>query len=319
LVVVAPDRAVYSRQSEAMFNLLSDYSSVIQRFSIDECYVDYTEAEARFGPPVELAHLIRQRFKEELGFTVNIGVSTNRVLAKMASELEKPDRVHTLWPEEIAEKMWPLPVERLYMVGEATAAKLRQINLNTIGELAAFDSLHLKSLLKAHGSLIWNYANGIDPSPVVPEGSEEQKEICRSTTLAVDLTDREALCQVLMMLAEDVGRDLRKSGKAAGQISVVLKASDFKQSSRQIQTEAVNRTNELYRYGVKAFDELWQGQPIRLIGLNAGQLTAAGTQQLSMFDQADKDRQDELEKTIDQIRQKYGRHSIQRGGLNELE
>jgi DNA polymerase-4 len=121
------------------------------------------------------------------------------------------------------------------------------------------------------------------------------------------------------MLAEDVGRDLRKSGKAAGQISVVLKASDFKQSSRQIQTEAVNRTNELYRYGVKAFDELWQGQPIRLIGLNAGQLTAAGTQQLSMFDQADKDRQDELEKTIDQIRQKYGRHSIQRGGLNELE
>src|SRR5665648_348996 len=172
------------------------------RYSVDECFLDYTESVSKFGDPVDVAYRIKDRMKKELGFTVNIGVSSNKLLAKMASELKKPDRVHTLWPEEIQEKMWPLPVGELFMVGRATAQKLTQININTIGDLAMSDPNHMKSLLKSQGQLVWNYANGIDTSVVMPNNEIAQKGIGNSTTTACDLTEKQEVYKIILALTE---------------------------------------------------------------------------------------------------------------------
>ncbi|MDD4445692.1 MAG: DNA polymerase IV, partial [Eubacteriales bacterium] len=193
LLVVPPDYDLYMNCSDAMYGILRQYSPLIQRYSIDECFVDYTASAHRFGDPLSLAERIRERMRRELGFTVNIGISCNKLLAKMASELEKPDRIHTLFPEEIESKMWPLPVAELFMVGRATAARLARINIRTIGELAAMDRHQLRVMFKSHGERIGQYANGIDSSPVVPNDRIVQKGIGNSMTVFYDVTDRREL------------------------------------------------------------------------------------------------------------------------------
>jgi DNA polymerase-4 len=135
LAMYPPDYDLYMLCSNAMYDILLEYSPLVERYSIDECFLDYTSSESKFGDPLEVAYEIKERIKAELGFTVNMGISSNKLLAKMGSELKKPDQIHTLWLEEIEKKMWPLPVRELFMVGRATSQKLQKININTIGEL----------------------------------------------------------------------------------------------------------------------------------------------------------------------------------------
>jgi DNA polymerase-4 len=221
LVVVPPHYDLYMRCSAAMHKILEEYSPCVQQFSIDEYFLDYTNMEKHFGKPIDAAFQIKNRIKKELGFTVNIGISTNKLLAKMASEFEKPDKVHTLFPYEIPEKMWPLPVENLFMVGRATAPKLRSKNIFTIGQLANTDPELLKYWLKSHGLLIWQYANGMDESPLRSEGLPI-KGIGNSTTIAFDVTDKKTACMVLLSLTETVTMRLRDVKKCAYVISVSL-------------------------------------------------------------------------------------------------
>ena len=192
-----------------MYRILLEYSPIIERYSIDECFLDYTASQTKFGDPLEAAHKIKERIKEQLGFTVNIGVSSNKLLAKMGSELKKPDQIHTLWPEDMEKKMWPLPVGELFMVGRATAQKLQKININTIGDLAKADPNHMKALLKSHGLLIWAFANGIDDSDVTLNSDIIQKGVGNSTTISYDVTNRNEAQAILLALTERVAMRLR--------------------------------------------------------------------------------------------------------------
>ena len=314
LLVVPPDHALYKKYSDEMYALLCEYSPIIQRFSIDECFLDYTQSESRFGDPVSVANQIRERMKNELGFTVNIGIASTMLLAKMASEFEKPDKVHTLWPDEIETKLWPLPVRNLFMVGKASEQKLRKININTIGELAKTDPHYLKTILKAHGILLWEYANGIDSSQVIPGSEVEQKSIGNSTTTAYDIIDRREAHKILLSLCERVGMRLRSTGSKAALVSVNLKTADFVSYSHQIQLQrSIDGTSDIYRNAKELFDQCWKKEPLRLLGVSVADLCTEEEQQISFFDEEDSGKGSQLDKTVDLIRRKYGEGAIMRG------
>lgn len=325
LTVMPPDYDLYMSCSDAMFRILYEYSPLIQRYSVDECFLDYTKSEKRFGDPVKTAYEIKDRIKTELGFTVNIGVSTNKLLAKMASELMKPDRVHTLWPSEIETKMWPLPVRELFMVGRASERKLKRININTIGDLATADPVHMKALLKSHGILVWEYANGIDNTPVICNSEIEQKGLGNSTTIAYDVVERTEAHKILLALTERVAMRLRKLGCMASLVSVSVKTDGFIRYSHQIQLQSgIDTTTEIYRHVRELFDQCWKGEPIRHLGVSVSDFSGEDSRQLSIFDLRDSERNQRLDRAVDSIRRKYGDRAIIRGtfangGLDPLQ
>lgn len=310
LVCVPPDFPLYARNSRRMFEILSDYSDRIEQFSIDEGFLEYSGMEKLLGPPLETAEMIRQRIKKELGFTVNIGVSCNKILAKMAGELEKPDKLITLFPEEIEEKLWPLPVEDLFMVGRRTSPRLREMGIRTIGELANFPLPLLEKEFKSFGRMLHAYANGIDDSPVVPESeATELKSIGNSTTTSFDVEDRETAYKILLALSETVSMRLRGHKLCAQEIAVTLKSSDFKVYSHQKQlVNAVDCTNAVYETAKEIFDEVWKKEPLRLLGVRAGKLCAEDCVQLSFLEE-DWSKQKKADAAMDAIRLKYGKNT----------
>ncbi len=314
LFVAGPNYDLYLCCSDAMYEILGQYSPLIQRYSVDECFLDYTGCRDTFGDPETAAYEIKERIKEELGFTVNVGVSSNKLLAKMASELEKPDKVHTLWPDEISRKMWPLPVAELFMVGRATARKLKERNIRTIGDLAGQDPNHMKVFLKSHGLLIWNYANGIDNSLVVPNDEIIQKGIGNSTTIAFDVTERKEALMVLLALTERVCFRLRKFGRVCSLISLSLRTNEFRGCSHQLQLQSyTNSTSEVFKYVVRLFDEIWRGEPVRQLGVNVSGFVKDTMIQLSIFDAEDRGRAEKIDQAVDKIRTRFGDRSITRG------
>ena len=313
LVCVPPDFPLYARNSRRMFEILSDYSDRIEQFSIDEGFLEYSGMEKLLGPPLETAEMIRQRIKKELGFTVNIGVSCNKILAKMAGELEKPDKLITLFPEEIEEKLWPLPVEDLFMVGRRTSPRLREMGIRTIGELANFPLPLLEKKFKSFGRMLHAYANGIDDSPVVPESeATELKSIGNSTTTSFDVEERETAYKILLALSETVSMRLRGHKLCAQEIAVTLKSSDFKVYSHQKQlVNAVDCTNAVYETAKEIFDEVWKKEPLRLLGVRAGKLCAEDCVQLSFLEE-DWSKQKKADAAMDAIRLKYGKNTVRR-------
>lgn len=315
LIVVPPEQALYSRCSDELMTLLSDYSPKIEKLSIDECFLEYTGMQGLFGEPLEAAHRIRERVEKELGFTVNIGISVNRLLAKMASDFTKPNRVHTLYPEEIEEKMWPLPIEELYTVGRKTAPQLRRIGIRTIGDLAKTDPSLLKYRFKKFGDTLWQYANGISSSHVSPE-PEPPKGIGASTTTATDVTTREEAAQVVLGVCETVSNRLRKHKFRAGLVTVSVKNTNFQVSSKQQQTlRPINATNDLYELAMHIFDKLWNGKPLRHLGVSAGKLTDEEYAQISIWDEPQQNRELAADRSIDEIRKQFGPGAIIRGSL----
>lgn len=321
LVVVPPRYHIYMQCSKAMVSVLQEYSPSIQRFSIDEVFLDYTNMETHWGHPIEAAHRIKGRIRDELGFTVNIGISGNKLLAKMASDFQKPDNVHTLFIDEVQKKMWPLPVEELFMVGRATTSKLRNKGIFTIGELATTDPELLQQWLKSHGRLIWEFANGIEDSPV--GGGPPVKGLGNSTTLPFDVEDRKTGHMTLLSLTETVAMRLRDIGRSAGVLSVSIKDRDFVSVSRQKKLDVpTHSTGIIYKNACTLFDELWKGQPLRHMGLRASDLYSDDLYQLSLFE-ADIENQRALDTAVDEIREQYGIDSIIRScflhsGLNPM-
>ncbi len=314
LQVFPHDFPLYMSFSDEMYRIISEYSPVIQRYSIDECFMDYTGSERKFGDPVSCAHEIRRRIRDELGFTVNIGVAENRLLAKMASDFEKPDRVHSLFAGEIPSKMWPLPVEQLFMVGRATARKLHRININTIGDLAHADPALLQKLFKSHGILIRQYANGIDHTPVVPNGEVPQKGLGNSTTVDHDVSTAEEAHMILLALTERVAGRLRRMKKFASVVSVTVTSSDFIRYGRQTRLEnSTDVTSEIFSHVRRLFDEAWQGEKIRHLGVSLSDLTGQCEKNMSFLSE---DRTEEMraaDSAVDRIREKFGSDAIMRG------
>lgn len=314
LVIVPPNYGLYMKCSNAMYELLQEYSPYVQRFSVDEAFLLYPQEylAEKFGDSVAAANLIKERIKKELGFTVNIGVSTNKLLAKMAGELKKPDLVHTIWPEEIKTKLWPLPVEELFMVGRATVPKLHLMGIKTIGDLAQSDPKGLEQRMKSHGLLIWRYANGVDDSQF---GCQRPfiKGIGNSTTTAFDVEDQRTASQFLLSLTEMVAFRLRQAGACCKLVAVSIKDSSFSYSSHQSKLgTATDCTQEIYEIAQKLFMEIWRNQPLRQLGVRVSELDWNTEMQLSLFTYRETEKQQALDTAIDKIRNKYGSHSIMR-------
>ncbi len=313
LVLVPPNYGLYEKCSAAFMEILRDYSDVVEQYSIDEAFVDMSASCHLFGTPTETAMEIKERIHKILGFTVNVGISSNRLLAKMASDFQKPDRVHTLYPEEIREKMWPLPVSELFFVGRATAKKLFSVGIRTIGELAAADPAWIKGMLKKHGEVIWGFANGVDFSPVLME-PEKNKGYGNSTTTPYDVTDVETADRVLLALCETVAARLRVDQVRAGVISVGIRYSDLSYVSHQKGLyNATNVTGELYQAARELFRELWNGKPVRHLGVHTARIRGGEAyRQRSIFDETDYEKLSGLDETIDHIRDRFGMDAVKR-------
>lgn len=307
LTIVPPNYERYVKASNSMVNLLDEYSPLIQRFSIDEVFIDCSHFEEKDF--LDMAYEMKERIKNELGFTVNIGISTNKLLAKMASDFKKPDRVHTLFPYEIKEKMWPLPVEDLFMVGSKTKRKLNSRGIFTIEELAKLDREYIYSWLKKPGLMIWEYANGIENSQI-RNTPLSVKSIGNSTTTSYDVDNAKEAYMFLLAISEMVGMRARNIEQCGRVISISIKNNEFYSCSHQKKLDIpTDSTKTIYETSRKLFDEIWTGKPLRRFSISMSELSSSEFFQLSLLENYNQ-KEENLDKTIDKIRYKYGYDSI---------
>ena len=337
LVMEPPNHQMYREYSKRLMDYFKTYTPDIEQLSVDECFLDYTPIAHLYGEPVAFANRLKNEVKEKFGFTVNIGISEVKILAKMASDFQKPDKVHTLWKWEIQEKMWTLPVSELYMVGKSSVPKLRNLGIQTIGDLATTNPEFLEAHFKSFGKLIWENANGIG-SDVVESEETAAKGVGNSTTLSNDVTDAEKAKKVLLSLAESVSARLRKQEFLAGNVTVEIKYSNFMKCSHQAPfLSPTNSTTKIYELACLLFEELWNGSPIRLLGIRTSKLQDRDEPvQMSLFDlelpkgssgsdvevvnrsesTAKKlEKLQKLDRAMDEIKRRYGNDAIVRGSI----
>ena len=334
LTIASPDHEMYKRRSRQLMNYLKTLTPDIEQVSIDECYMDFATIVHRYPSVLEAAHQIKDTIYKTMGFTVNIGISNRKVLAKMASDFKKPNLVHTLYAHEIKEKMWPLPISSLYMCGKSSVEELRKLEILTIGDLACADpdiiSLHLKS----HGRLLWEFANGIDDSKVEPV-QPDAKGIGNSTTLSKDAEDISTIHEVLLSLSDSVASRIRKADSMAYMVSVEVKYNTFVKNSHQTTLQTPTNTSDtIYKTACRLFDELWDGTPVRLLGIRCSKLVdTAEPVQLSLMDYdfspcnkdsnmqntllplQDEEKNKRLDSALDSIRKRYGSSAVVRGSM----
>ena len=318
LVVIPPDYGLYVRASGAFIRKLKQYSDHVIQYSIDEAWVVLEGFEGLYGrgQMVRLAHELKEEIKAELGFTVNIGISTNFLLSKMAGDFSKPDKVHTLFPEEMERKMWVLPVSELFFVGRATTQKLFSLGIRTIGELAKADEQMIKAHLKTPGAIIQGYARGEDLAPYMFE-HEANKGYGNSMTAPRDIVTEEYARHLLLSLCETVGARLRADGVKISVIAVHITTYDFCHANRQMQlAAATDVTEELYENACRIFRLLWDGKtPIRQIGVHTAKVQTDAGRQYNLFEGQRFDRLETLNRTVDSIRQKFGEDAVLRAGF----
>mgnify|MGYP005755777403 CR=1 FL=1 len=304
----------YKKHSEKLYNLLLQYTDKIERFSIDECFLDMTDYLGN-NSLIDKAYEIKNRVRRELGFTVNVGVSHNKLLAKMASDFTKPDRVHTLFENEIEEKMWKLPVSELFMLGRKTLPKLYSMRIKTIGDLARQDKKLMIDKFGKHGLIMWEYSNGIDNSSV-NYIKEKPKGIGNSVTLPHDLNKIDDIEKVLLTLAEQVAYRLRRYNMYANVVNVQLRTKDFKDFSHQKKLmNSTSNTKDIYNIAKELLYEMYKkGTAIRLVGLRVDKLIDKDEIQLSLFKREEDRKQEKLDEVVDKLKQKYGYNSITRAG-----
>ena len=317
-LVIAPSNfALYSEMSHACKDILRRYTPVVEEFSIDECFLDMTGMQRMFPDPVKTAYEIKDRIREELGFTVNVGISSNKLLAKMASDFEKPDKVHTLFPDEVEQKMWPLPTGELFLCGKSSVEKLSRLHINTIGDLANADESAIRTVLgNKAGSQMWRFANGIDDSPVSAE-PEAPKGYSNEITFDDNITTWEQGERVLLHLADNVSARLRRDDVKACCISITIRGNDMRKHSHQRMLDtSTNGTSKTYEVAKELFRQLWDGYTnLRLIGLAMTQLDRDGQQQLSLFGEQENEKEQNADKVVDELRAKFGDDIIKRGGM----
>ena len=315
LDVYPPQFKVYKKYSDRMYTYLCNYSNKIERYSIDECFIDYTDSYKKYGNPVKLAYKIKNDIRDNFGFTVNVGVGNNKLLAKMASDFSKPDKVHTLFSNEIKNKMWPLSVDDLFMIGKASSKKLHELGINTIGELANTDLNFLVGQFKSMGKMMWEYANGIDNSVVESERGNP-KSISTSVVLPYDYTNIDEIKKVLKQLSMDTGRRLRNKKMYAPNVGIWIKYHDFTKISKQLTLDKlINSDGDIYDNACKLIDKIYNpdgDKKVRSLCVSVSNLTDVYKVQLSLLDNNIKEDNinNELKKTLEDIKKKYGDNSI---------
>ncbi len=331
LVLVPPDFQLYQKNSKAFMEICQRYAPVLQKFSVDECFLDMTGTGLLYPDPIALAHQIKDEIRDCLGFTVNVGIGPNRLLAKMASDFEKPDKVHTLFRHEIKEKMWPLPVGDLLFVGKMSTARLEDAGIRTIGELACAETEKVQRILgERGGQQAWEYANGIDESPVSQE-REDPKGYSVSTTLEEDVRTVDQARHILLMLADHVAGRMRADGAKCSCIAVDIRFSKlqnargntpstrFTNKSHQRRLDSpTDVTDEIYETAVELFREVWRGEPLRLLGIALSDVTREEYEQVSLFRDERRERAKKLDAAMDQIRGRFGRDAVFRAGAADV-
>ncbi len=315
LKVYPPNYDLYQEMSNNMFNLLSKYTNDIEVASIDECYLDYGPVKNLYGDQLLFAKKIQKEIFDTYGFTVNIGIANNKLCAKMASDFSKPNKIHTLYIDEVKEKMWPLDIGELFGIGKQTATKLKEININTIGDLANCNQIELVNHFKNMAYNMINSARGIDDSKLIVY--EEAKGLGNEITLSKDVTTKKELNELLFKLANKVGLRLRNMNKYAYVIVVVLKNTEFKRKSHQKKlTNPTNISGEIYRIATNILEEMWSYEPIRLIGIRLDNLVDSPIHQVSLFENFEERKGDiKIDKIVDELQMKYGDSIIKKASL----
>lgn len=316
LEVFPPDMEYYHKMSNKFFKHLEKYTPNIEKLSVDECFMDMSNSSLLYDDLILLAYQIKEEVHRLYGFTVNIGISSSKICAKMASDMEKPNKVHTLFPDEIERKMWILPVDDLYMVGKHAAAKLHDIGINTIGELARTDEKFLIKIFNKHGSTMWNYANGRSDE-FFTKGEEKTKCISTSQTFSTDIGEKNKLLQILFQQVDSLCKDLRKQKLYTNTIAITYKTAEFISYSKQMTLSTVtNSTEEISKYISNLLDQSWKNEKLRNIGIRFSNLTDKKQKQISIFtNNMEEENSDTIQETMDKINDKYGTSIIRQANL----
>lgn len=319
LKVYPPNFKFYNEMSNKFFSLLRKYTPDIEIASIDECYLDYGKVKSLYGDEVVFAYKIKDEIKNTLGFTVNIGIANNKLCAKMASDFSKPDKVHTLYENEVKEKMYPLDVGDLFGIGKRTVPKLNSLGIYKISDLALADPVMLEKYFKNQAYVMIKSANGIDDS-IVDSNEYHPSCIGNEITLPHNISSKREAYDKLLILSEYVSKRLRKEEKYASVVCVTIKDEFLKRRSHQ--KKLLNETNiekEIYKTACMIFDEFWNGENIRLIGIRLDGLTLSKKYQGSIFENVEKREHDEkIDKLIDNINFKFGKNTIKKAGIDSL-
>lgn len=309
LMVINPDYGLYLRCSNAMRRLFFDYTPLVEQFSIDECFLDMTGQEKFFGPPEEAAYDIKERVKRELGFTVNVGIGDNKPLAKMASGLKKPDRVNTLWRYEMETKLWPKPIEFLFMAGRQSVKKLKKVGIDTVGKLAAVDRRFINQYMGKPGDMLYRYANGLDSEPVISQ-LPPPKSVSQSITLPLILEDIAEAEAIFVYITEYLSAKLRRLGFTAGVINVGVKDRDrvYHGKQRRVSQPLLHR-RIIFRHAMELLEELWPSEGVRYVGIGLGDLKGDRTLEPTLFDDSIL-REERLDAAVYHIKKRYGNESL---------
>lgn len=311
LKIYPPNFSFYSEMSNKLFNLIRTFTPDIEIVSVDECYIDYTKVKNLYKDPLEFAQMLQKTIWDKLGFTVNIGIASNKLCSKMASDFSKPNKIHTLFPNEIENKLWPLPIEELHGVGKSSAKLLRTLNINTIYDLAHSEFNKLYPLFKNRANKLIMIANGIDDDPVNPE-THDPKGISASITFPYDYENKKEIENTLDALIYRVVNSLRKQKKQARVIAVFFKDSFFETVSKQKKLKnATDITEEVSRVAKNLFSNIWNEEPIRLVGIRLDDLTNQTHYQMSLFENfEEREHIQKLDSVIYEINEKFGKNVV---------
>lgn len=310
---------LYRRESKKLYDYYLTKTPTVERFSVDECFLDMTGMDLLYENPLHLAEEMREYINQNFGITVNIGIANCKICAKMASDFEKPNKIHTLFDDEIKSKMWPLPVRDLFMVGKSASAILEQLGIKTIGQLAQADLELLRKYFKSSAVMMHNYANGLDDSRVEAHQAKNQS-ISVSETMAQDIETKKEFKKILLRQADQIGRTARKEHLYAKTLAITFKTKDFVSYSHQMKfANPTSSTEEIYKLALKLLENGWKGEPIRLVGLRLSDFTKEYVRQTSFFEEEKETTSEKVQETIDAIKEKFGDNVIMPASLKEID
>jgi DNA polymerase-4 len=315
LIIRTPTFERYRNASHALFELLRQFSTLVEPVSIDEGYVDITDCFEQ-GTPVEIAKTIQERLLSELDLPSSIGIAPNKFLAKMASDMKKPMGITILRKRDVAEVLWPLPLIEMHGVGKKTAEKLEKAGIKTIQELAEANEIQIRKLLGIRGSFLKERASGIDNRPVDPESASEYKSVGSSRTLPRDMTNQAELTHQLEKLSEETFQRLKRKGYLTTNVSVTIRYKDRKTitRSRKLKNPILSK-EDIFQSARGLFLKHWNGNPVRLLGVTGQDLVEKqdAVEQLDLFSYEKAAKKEPLYRAIDEIRQKFGEKAVQNG------